>query len=214
LIVIAGAVAATGGVVAYANKRSLEQRLAKRLKNQKVSILGAEKVGKSSLLAALRRPKRDNMLPPTSAPPQGEFTMQIGGAEVSFVVPRDLPSNPGVGGHIWKDAFQSADHVWYLFRADLLARADSTTIERVRDDVSLLSAWMKNANPPKVTLIGTWADADPAWEDDPSGFAERVSSATPIDIAQVLLHKAPVVVGSLETPKNSRRLLDDLARSL
>lgn len=211
LIIAAGAAVSLSLAVRHLNER---RRLAKRLKNHNVAILGASRVGKSALLAALQKPAESNNLPATAGPLGGSFVMDVAGTELSFVVPRDLPGYSGLGGHAWKDAFQSADYVWYLFRSDLIAQGDAATIARVREDIGSMSDWMKASRTPKITLIGTWADGAPKWDLDPEEFAGRVMTAPPIDIGQVKLRQAKVIVGSLSTSRSSARLLRELRRTL
>lgn len=186
-------------------------RIWKILDQRTVAILGAPQTGKTALIRLLRDVNAPEDGLPSAKPgaDRGRFRLEIKGKAVDFAVPRDLPGSDGLSVAEWKDAFAVADHVWYLFRADLVAQGDAGTIQLVRTHLALLRKWLsaKPASAPKVLLVGTWADEHPDNARHPSRVAKQVLEADVIKIGSIRLGGAAVVVGSLSTSKDADRLL-------
>lgn len=202
-----------GGGVAF-----VLPRLSKKLENQRVAILGRQRVGKTTLLRLLR----DGHVPEVTtstvdASLGGRFKLEVHGRSVEFDVPRDLPGNDiDLGFKQWKDAFCGADYVWYVFRADLLTQGDASTLEVVKHHFDRFKDWL-DADPsvqPKIILIGTHADKDPRRAEDPAQFANEVHAASSIQLGMVMLNNAELVVGSLLTDRDARRLVKSLGGHL
>jgi len=203
-----GAVPAAAVATAWYVKRGFARKLAKT----RVAILGNRRVGKSALLDALQKPSHDRALPATAAPLGGSFEMEISGKVVRFEVPRDLPGNQRLALQAWKEAFEEAGNIWYLFRADRVVQGDLDEISIIRKHIALLAGWMQQGHKPKVVLVGTWAEQDDEWASNREQFIERVSRADPINVALVKLNFASLVVGSLGTPKDAIALVRDLRK--
>lgn len=143
--------------------------------------------------------------------------MDVRGKAVNFDVPRDLAaSDVDFSYKQWKDAFLSADYVWYVFRADLVAADDADTLEGVKEHLDRFKAWMDQGKSvrPKVILIGTFAELSPQFEDDFAGLVDTVRSAAPIKLGMVKLHNAGLVVGSLLAAKDAKKLVKRISSSL
>jgi hypothetical protein len=213
ILAVAGvAVVAAAGAIVTARKATAHRRFAARLAKTRVAILGRRHVGKTSLLAFLHKPEGENVLDAGTNHMGGAFTLDIAGQGVPFVVPGDLPGNGGLGFKEWKDAFEGADRVWYLFRADLIANRDVEELASVKSDLDMLADWMPASHRPKVLLIGTWADNTTEWPRDPDTFANDVADADPIKVGRLKLDHAPLIVGSLLTVKDSEAIVRDLRR--
>lgn len=143
--------------------------------------------------------------------------MDVRGKSVEFDVPRDLAANDvDLSYKDWKDAFTGAHYVWYLFRADRVAAGDPDTLNRVKGHLARFKEWMDadKSVRPKIILIGTHADTSPAFETDLGGLVDAVRSASPIKLGMVKLHHAHLVVGSLLTDKDAKRLIRRLGSHL
>lgn len=169
---------------------------------KQVAILGAESVGKSSLLHFFR----DGRMPPsasaTVSPTHGaKFMMDIDGVSVGFETRRDLPGSDGLGYPSWKLAIKGADYVWYMFRADLIAISDRETLEIVERHMALLVDWLATVrrNPPKVVLVGTHVDLLPESAQEIRWLKAAVSSSPPIKSGVVKLGDAVLALGSLSS---------------
>lgn len=208
-----GVAAAIGGGIAL-----LLPRIAKKLENQRVAILGGAKVGKTTLLRTLRDAAvPDRALTALDHSWAGRFLMDVRGKSVEFDVPRDLAANDvDLSYEYWKEAFTGAHYVWYLFRADLVADGDPDTLVRVKGHLARFKEWMAadKSVRPKIILIGTHADRSPAFEADFGGLVDAVRSASPIKLGMVKLNHADLVVGSLLTDGDAKRLIRRLGSHL
>lgn len=208
LIVIPLALAAaalSGGVFVAA------KAIAKSLEGKNVAILGGQQVGKTTLLNLLRGGENQEL-----QTLGGKFTIEIKGKPVDLNVPRDLAGRDGLGFAAWKEAFSESDYLWYLFRADLIARRDAETIELVKGHLDMFKAWLGTAAGarPKVILIGTWADQHPDFARRVARFIKTVDESDVIKFGSVKLNNAGVVVGSLATEKDADKLLKGIKSRL
>ena len=211
LIAPAAALAvATAAVIAYAKRKSAEQKLSKLLADSQVAILGTPQVGKTALLERLQTSDAVNTLAATAEPRGGSFELELAGKKITFTVPRDVSGEPGLGFHEWKDAFTTSGVVWYLFRADRIANGDPDETALVKSHLNMLADWMPSTNRPLVTLIGTWADAHPDWCTHPKRVERAVANSDTIKAGCVKLHHASLVVGSLSTVEDVKKLKKDL----
>jgi len=206
---IAGVFGIVPAIIAFTTWMAKEH-FAATIAAKRVAILGGPQVGKTSLLRILESPATDNALAATADPVGGDFEMDIAGKTVTFNVPRDLGSEDGLALQSWKHAFETAGHIWYLFRADRIAAGDSKEISLVRKHLESLAAWMDDGHQRKVVLIGTWADASDEWRSRQKAFERRIETADPIKIARVKLDHAGLIVGSLGSVNDAKAL----ARSL
>lgn len=193
-------------------------KLSKNLAGKRVAILGRQSVGKTTLLRTLRDGDApDRALRTVDASLGGRFEMAIRTRTVEFDVPRDLPGNDSdLGFKHWKDAFCGADYVWYLFRADLVARGDVSALDGVKDHLDRFKDWMDSDKSvrPTVILIGTYADLVPDYEGDVARVEEAVRSVSAIKLGMVKLNHASLVIGSLLTDKESKKLIKSLGGHL
>tara|TARA_R110002124_G_scaffold64556_1_gene176227 strand:- start:5130 stop:5786 length:657 start_codon:yes stop_codon:yes gene_type:complete len=188
-------------------------KLAKKLAGKRVAILGGQKVGKTTLLHILRDGRVPKRASHTVDPALGgRFVMEVGGKEIDFDVPNDLPGHHNFGLSHWEAAFAGADYVWYLFRSDLIAQGDPSEIRKVKDHLDLFKDWMGSgvSTLPKVILIGTWADQAPGYTEDFAKFIGDIGGNFPIKHGAIKLNNADLVVGSLVTNKDSKVLIKSL----
>ena len=116
--------------------------------------------------------------------PGGQFTRQLRGkGEVKFSVPQDLPGHTIPAYKDWREAFEAADFVWYLFRSDLIVSGDVSETKLVEEHLDHLGDWFEELRSrnaaPKVILVGVFADRDATYSDD-GDFEDRVRNSTPI----------------------------------
>lgn len=189
------------------------RKLVKKLAGKRVAILGGQRVGKTTLLHILRDGRVQKRASRTVDPaPGGRFVMEVGGKEIDFDIPKDLPGHHNFGLTHWKTAFAEADYVWYLFRSDLIAQGDPSEIRKVEDHLDLFKQWMGSGSStrPKVILIGTWADQAPGYTEDFAEFIGDIGGSAPIKHGAIKLNNADLVVGSLVTNKDSKVLIKSL----
>lgn len=195
------------------------RRVRKALKDKNVAILGRQEVGKSTLLHFLKEGKLPDRRKRTPDPlPGGKFTLQLPGkGEVRFSVPQDLPGHTIPAYKDWRDAFDSADFVWYLFRSDKIVSGDASETSLVTEHLNHLGDWyadLRSRNAaPKVILVGVFADMDTTYNDD-GVFEDRVRNSALIRQGSVSLGKADIVIGSQASKEDATKLVDRIARYL
>lgn len=211
-----GVAATASGIAALVTskkgKAKAEPQLPAELDGKKVAILGAQRVGKTTLLRFLEAGKLPTKPAPTVDPtPGGQFEMNVNGVRVAFDVPEDVPGNGGLQFKDWQRAVDGADYVWYLFHSDLMADTYQPTAHEVRKHVMLLQQWIASGvGPrPKVILIGTHADGHGAYAENPLVVDADARDADPIKVAMVQLD-AVTVTGSLRTNDEARVLVNRL----
>jgi|GEM_PF-1861404 len=211
-----------GGVlllVAVVAVPAVVKEVRKLLKDKSVAILGRQEVGKSTLLHYLREGKLPHRRTRTPDPlPGGQFRLRLpGGGEVRLSVPQDLPGHTVPAYKDWREAFESADFVWYLFRSDLIVNGDASETELVEKHLDHLGDWYaelqrRNAAP-KVILVGVFADQDATYNDD-GAFEDRVRNSALISQSSVKLGKADIVIGSQASKDGAAMLVKRIARYL
>lgn len=191
----------------------------KALKDKSVAILGRQEVGKSTLLHYLKEGKLPDRRRRTPDPlPGGQFTLQLPGkGEARFSVPQDLPGHTIPAYKDWREAFESSDFVWYLFRSDLIVGGDASEVALVDEHLAHLGDWyseLRSRNAaPKVILVGVFADQDPTYNDD-GAFEDRVRNSPLIRQGSVKLGKADIVIGSQASKDGAAKLVARIARYL
>lgn len=184
-----------------------------KAKGERITILGRQEVGKTTLLHFLskgRLPKGRNRTPD---PLPGEtFTLSLHGkGEIPFTVPKDLPGHTEPAYKDWRSGFESADFVWYLFRSDLIAADDTAELKLVKEHLDHLTDWFTDLREnksvtPKVILVGVFADLDPSYSND-GEFESRVKDTPVIKQNAVKLGKADIVIGSQVTVEAAKGLV-------
>lgn len=192
-------------------------RLARTLANKKLSVLGAQGVGKTTVFQMLRDGKVPEVSHRTVDPEPGtNFVLRISGKEVRFEIPSDVFGNDGAAYPDWQKAFVDSDYVLYLFRADELVARNEGTERLVRDQLLMLKGWLVNmsATPPKIILVGTFADQWPNFPEKRRDLLNLVANHPVIKPAVVRLNNAGLVVGSLATTQLARSVIRGIEREL
>jgi hypothetical protein len=203
------------GVIVAATLGGAAVTVYKKLAGKQVAVLGGQRVGKTTLLHALRSGTVPDDLKRTLDPTKGgKFSIESGSGAVGFSVPKDLPGNDGLGYADWREAFERADYVWYLFRADLIQRRNPEHSALVKEHLSMFRHWMGTGHSPTVILIGSWADQAPDYTSDPERFRGEVAGANVISVGALMLNNAKLVVGSLSDEDAARELIADLGHAL
>ncbi len=156
-----GAIAVVSGYAIYRNWR----KIVSLLKGKKVAVLGAQGVGKTHLITFLTSGVITEDYIQTLAPTAvrgRKFDLR----ELSLRL-RETIDVPGgqVAYGVWKDLFDDADLVFYLFRVDKIKSGNPDTIRRIQQDTKQIRQWIdeKKRNPPTVIAIGTFCDFDPEY---------------------------------------------------
>lgn len=208
-----------GLLIAAAAVPKVVKELRKLLKGKTVAILGRQEVGKTTLLHFLKEGKIPDLRTRTPDPlPGGEFTLQMHGrGEARFSVPQDLPGHTIPAYKDWRAAFESADFVWYLFRADRIVSGELSEVELVQEHLDHLEAWYAelkiNNTAPKVILVGVFADQDESFGED-GDFEERVRKSALVSHSSTKLGKADIVVGSQASNEDAKKLVERIKRYL
>lgn len=154
-----GAIALASGYAIYRNWR----KIVSLLKGKKIAVLGAQGVGKTHLITFLTSgvitEEYIQTLAPTSV--QGR-KFDLRELSLKFRETIDVPGGQ-VAYAVWKDLFDDADLVFYLFRVDKIKSGDPETIRRIQQDTRQIRQWIdeKKRDHPTVIAIGTFCDFDP-----------------------------------------------------
>lgn len=208
--------AATVAVVMKPHVEKAVDDLNKLWAGKRVAVLGRQMVGKTTLLGFLMGKDAPVNSKMTVDPAKGgTFELRIGKKATRFRVRHDQPGwAPENSYKGWKEDFDDADFVLYLFRADLVEQGDIQTINLVQEDLNQFKRWLpkwgSKTPAPKIVLIGTWADQSPSFNEDAAKFASLIRKSHPIKLGATKLNKADLVVGSLSTDKDRERLIESL----
>lgn len=192
-------------------------KVVQKFQTKKLAILGREGAGKTELLAALC--ENDANEPKGQQPKSGSgyyFALHTPGPRrKSFVVAQDLLGSGGSGRKHWKSSFDSSDHVWYVFRSDLLVAGDEETTRQVDEDLDYLADWLdarRDAKKklPRVILIGLFADKRAGGVEE-AEFVNSVQRFPMLRLPSVKLDNADIVAGDLATPDSARELVNRIA---
>ena len=138
--------------------------LKRNLKDKKLAVLGARKVGKSRLIDFLST----GSIPKDYRPDQ--YAREVKGRRVQL---RDLELEIAELTHLpgdwrdyaqWKEDVNNADIVLYLLRVDKLVTGDKITEDRVEQDMKQISRWVKDKHDSEddnkfpLFIIGTYCD--------------------------------------------------------
>ena len=156
------AVAAAGG--GYWVTRKIHRTFSESFKRKRLAILGERGVGKSTLFTYLSTkavPKEYEQNTGTKKV-EGEEEFEIG--DINFKMKKSSDVSGDEQAMLeWKKSVERSDLVFYLFRADRFKKGISSTVKRVKKDISHIASWMKAKDNPKsrrLYLIGTHCDKD------------------------------------------------------
>ena len=192
-------------------------KVANILADKKLAILGSPRVGKTTLFQMLRDGKVPKVADKTTdAEPGTTFTLKVSGKDIRFEIPKDVNGNGGVAFPEWRKAFDGADFVLYLFRADQLAAGDEKTVKMVSNHLTLMKGWLvaRKGQPPKIVLVGTFADQSLGFPETRHELNRVVADQPAIKAALVKLNNAGLVVGSLASTRLASSLIKSIEKAL
>ena len=192
-------------------------KLAKILGDKKLAILGSPRVGKTALFQMLRDGKVPKVAHRTvDAEPGTTFTLKVAGKDIRFEIPKDVSGSGGIAFPEWRKAFDGADFVLYLFRADQLAAGDEKTVKLVSNHLSLMKGWLvaHKGPPPRIVLVGTFADQSQGFPGTRHELYRVVADQPAIKAALVKLNNAGLVVGSLASTRLASSLIKSIEKTL
>lgn len=136
-----------------------------RRKKYRISLIGAERSGKTTLISAWRKDWRGDEFDPgrTQAPkPYGPIKLTIDGTRITIV---NLADVPGVrdAWRTWKEGVESSNYVLYLIDATVLPDPGQRPGEdwfRLEDDADLLHDWIAEGTAELCVIAITHTDQD------------------------------------------------------
>lgn len=155
--------AAAGFVGSYLLMRRVRRAFKFAFEGKKLALLGAREVGKTNLFAFLSTeavPKKYKQT--TSVKKVGSNHIHIEDLDFWMEESKDVPGSK-IDRSDWRKSVESADMVFYLFRADLVKKGDRATIERVKSDISHIARWLQDNDVSggcRLYLVGTHCDKD------------------------------------------------------
>jgi hypothetical protein len=213
IIVVVAVFTAASAVVLNLDK------VVKQLGYKRVAVLGERGVGKSHLLQFLATGSIPASYKKTSKPEKvGSRRFALKDLNLKLRDTRDLPGDEDFRGE-WKQAYDSADLVLYLVRADRLLAGHEATEVRAREDLQQLEMWRKEADGarPRLFIIGTFCDEDPAFlKVDDQNYAEYADRFRRLPIMTELVARGgghaevKVVLGSMNNTQGTEALVYQL----
>ena len=197
-------------------------------RGKRVAVLGARAVGKTTLIQFLTKGWIPKSYKATGAPERTEAKRKrVASPDRHDLKELDLKlkQSHDVGGGVdfrgeWKKIVDESRLVLYLARADLLLKEDDEATARVLADVEHLARWLKGRKKVSVAVVGTFADKDPRFSDDPTERAgledafRKLESVKQIAVRLGGFGKVPLVVGSMKHEEDTRRLVFTLFSAL
>jgi GTPase SAR1 family protein len=182
-----------------------------RRKKYRISLIGAERSGKTTLISAWRQDWRGDEIDPgrTQAPkPYGPIKLTVDGTRITIV---NLADVPGVRDAwcTWKEGVESSNYVLYLIDATVLPDPGQTPGEdwfRLVDDAGLLHDWVAEGGADLCVIAITHTDQDKRAEKmSPEDYRRYVRRL----VEPIVLRIGPsvqVVTGKLKTEADALAL--------
>lgn len=149
-----------GIIAAYSLIKVAWDKLPILLSGKRIAVLGEREVGKTHLIRFLSTGTIPMDYEATLDPKKAKgrkFNLR----ELNLVL-KDMLDMSGAehAYKVWKQEFDKADIVFYLFRADRFFRGNQRTQTRVEKDLAQIQLWFdeQQAKRPTLFLIGTHCD--------------------------------------------------------
>lgn len=202
------------------------EALEKAIKGKRLAILGARGVGKTHLSTFLSSGSIPSEYIQTLDPEKTQGRrFDLRNLDIIIKGGLDLPGGADALG-AWKQHFDDAHVVLYLFRVDEILANNEAAIRRVRSDMEQIGSWLRerkkttNSRPP-FFLIGTHCDKDPEFNNltkDTVGSYEDKFKASEF-LRNIVSHaggmqETKIVLGSMLTQEGTEVLVHRFFKQL
>lgn len=205
-----------GGVLITLNWRGI----VRVLKGKKVAVLGERGVGKTHLTKFLSEGSISQEYFQTLAPTKiSGRRFDLRELKLKLRETIDVPGDEVAYG-VWKNLFDDADLVFYVFRVDKIKSGDLNTINRIKKDAKQIRLWIeeKKRNFPTVLAIGTFCDYDPEYiRLTPANFGTYQSNFLQLDVMKQVVQNINAewwVLGSMKDIQSTELLAYRIFKSI
>lgn len=186
------------------------------LKGRKIVVLGERGVGKTRLIRFITSGELTEGYQQTiGTEATASNRLSLSNLELNIKKSVDVPGATGAYAE-WKAAFDGADIVLYLVRADRLVGGDAKVEARTRADMKHIKQWLeaRGKSRPHFVIVGTHCDLDKKFatiSDDKAG--DYVDGFRKLPIMSELMalgggtYLTKLALGSLSTHDGAERLV-------
>ncbi len=216
-IIVGSSVAAiVTGFIVVQNWRNI----VRLLKGKTIAVLGARGVGKTHLISFLSKGSIPREYIQTLAPVKfsgKKFKLEDLSLKLQDMV--DVPGDQVAYG-VWKEVFDNADLVFYLFRVDKVKNNETSEINRIISDAKQINLWLeeKKKDTPRVLLIGTFCDQDQEYKESSPAtkgtYQDKIMKL--VKIKQLVNYINPEwwILGSMEDLLSTEELVARILKAL
>ena len=207
-----------GGIAIYGIYSNWRNIVA-QVKGKKIAVLGAHGVGKTCLIKFLTEGTITAEYIQTLTPiPIKATKLDLRELHLRFRETIDVSGSISGSALVygeWKEVFDDADIVLYLFRVDEIKKGKPETIKGILQDAKQIKQWEDDLNNrkralPIVVVVGTFCDKDPEYNNCvPSTFGNYQDNFMSLSIVQQLLRHIDAkrwILGSMANSLNTEAL--------
>ena len=195
--------------------------IARYMKGKKLAILGAQSVGKTSLITYLTEQSLPKRHEPTSFPKDVKGgRIEIKDLKLKIWRGKDLPGSPDDYGN-WKKLVDEADIILYLVRIDDLMQENKSLYKyRVEQDMHQIRRWLKKRDSQEFLLFIVGTGCDLTDEDftilsrpEQAEYKQKIRNTSVLSKLILISgggNNVRFVLGSLKSKETSENLVYDL----
>ena len=194
------------------------------LKGKKIAVLGARRVGKTTLLKYMEKGILIERYKQTRNKDEIERTrIKLGDLDILIKKTDDVSGDEGTYG-VWGKLFKEADLVLYIVRTDRLLAQDSATEKRSQNDLEQIKIWIKELGATErkqFFIVGNHWDSDPVYKNltpDQRGNYQSQFTSLPIVKRMIQLAggaaKVKVTLGSLANENDANYLIQTIFKQV
>jgi GTPase SAR1 family protein len=212
------------GAVASGSVVSNWENIVYSLKGKKIAVLGARKVGKTTLLKYMEKGiliERYNQT--VNKEDIQRKRIKLGDLDIILKKTVDVPGGTDQYD-VWENLFEGSDLVLYLVRTDMLLKHDSETEKRTEDDLQQIHCWIKkfgSTQRKQLFIVGNHWDSDPVYKNltpDQKGNYQSQFTSLPIVKKMILLAggaaTVKVALGSLANENDADYLIQTIFKQV
>ena len=190
--------------------------LRKFLYGKRIAILGARAVGKTHLIQFLTKGtiplEYEVTIDPTREKGR-KLDQTIKLADLNLKIDDMIDFSGGEDWYpLWKEQFDKADIVFYLFKANDYFGGDKSTQDRVHQDLGQIDIWFNENKHHKPTyfLVGTHCDFISGYVEIPlknrAGFSDKLIQTAAARNLKLHVDAPKIILGSMEDIQNTEEL--------
>lgn len=187
------------------------------LKGKKIAVLGARRVGKTTLLTYMSQGILiDTYVQTLKGQEVQRKRMKLGDLDIKLKKTNDISGSTDAYVK-WKELFSESDLILYIVRTDQLLNRDSDTENRVDADLRQIQSWIKVSDKKQFFIVGNHWDSDPDFKNlKPDNLGDYADRFKALPVVRIMIQRAgglskvKVVLGSLKSKDKADRLITEI----